>query len=193
MLLALCNMNLVIFGGIIAYAEGKWSHKSMGLKSIPFKNHGGMWADFFLLTPVAYLIAPFVLSWTGTQIAISLAISSVISIIAHIAWTKLQPIPGHIIDPQAKGWRKLTLLGGWYHMAYMTVALAMIMMFYLCSPGAPRFWVSVFLSILIPVGSVGVGYYIDKVLGKGFKIDKVGWTLSIVMWIVIWTIGYPQP
>lgn len=187
--LALCNIALCAIGCAIAYREGRLTHEQLGPDSIPYINHGGMWADWILVTAVAYLAWPYAKDWSTNQIVLCLSASLAVSIIAHLAWASMQTIPGHIIEPSGSDLGKLPI-GGWYHLFYMTVSLALVLLFYLCSPGAPLLTVSVLLTIFVVPAVLQPGWYSAKVDAGVGKIDAAGWSISITMWATIWLVGY---
>ncbi len=186
MLFALLNLALCAIGYAIAYREERWSHGQMGPRSLPYLKHGGMWADWFLLTPIAYIVQDSILqSWTPEKLTISFVSATVVSIIAHIFWAWLQPIPGHIVDPR----QHRLPVGGYYHMAYTAIALGLILQFYLFTPEADKLAVSILLTVWVVPSTIQPGWYVAKVTtGKG-KIDGTSWTASTILWVVIW-IGY---
>lgn len=189
MTLALLNLVLCALGYAIAYRENRLTHGQLGPDSIPYINHGGMWADAMLITIVAYLAWPYAKSWSTNEVVICLSASLAISMIAHVAWASMQTIPGHIIEPSGSDLGKLPI-GGWYHMFYMTVSLALVLLFYLCSPGAPRLAVSILLSILVIPAVMQPGWYSAKIVDGIGRVDAAGWTISICMWATIWLVGY---
>lgn len=192
MTLALLNLALVIIGYAIAYREGRWNHEQLGNKSIPYLNHGGMWADLIILTIVAGYIDPYKYVWTQDQILTCLSISLAISIIAHIIWSKHQTIPGHIIEPSKKGLLKMPW-GGWYHLVYMTIALATVLLFYIYTPEAPKHHVSVWLSAFVIPTTIFVGGYIWKKSHPMRHYNPRGDIIIIIIfWAIIWLVGYTE-
>ena len=92
MLFALCNLVLCALDYGIAYRENRFTHEQLGPNSIPYVWHCGMWADWIIITAVAYLAYPYSKDWSSQTIIKCLLISGSISIIAHIAWANMQTL-----------------------------------------------------------------------------------------------------
>jgi len=183
---AILNACIVLFSGLVAYWEGRLTHKQLGEKSIPWLWHGGVWADLLLLTPVIYYISPFFQEWEMNQVVMYGLISIGVTAICHLLYAKTQPIAGHIVEPKGLGFGKLPI-GGWYHFAYATVILAVVALFYL-QPGTekPTMAVSILLTAYTLVSVIQPGWYTHKIVdGKGY-LDLQGFLVSALLVGAIW-------
>ena len=192
MLLAVVNLFLVLVSAVIANGEGRLNHAQLGEKSLPWLNHGGMYADLICITALCYFASPYVRVWTGYQIALYAAIGIFISGVAHIFYYYAQPIPGHIIDPRFTGLARLPW-GGWYHALYFAWALTTILLFFLATPGAPRLGACIAMTLFVPLAIWQPGWYNAKIFAGTGVIDAAGWIQAIVIWFIIWGVGYTRP
>jgi len=192
MLLAVVNVFLVLLSAVIANGEGGLSHAQLGVKSLPWLNHGGTYADLICITALCYFASPYVRAWTGYQIAFYAAIGIFISGLAHVEYYYMQPIPGHIIDPRYAGLARLPL-GGWYHSLYFAWTLTIILLFFLATPGAPRLGACIAMTLFVPLAIWQPGWYNAKIVTGTGIIDVAGWIQAVVIWFIIWGVGYTQP
>lgn len=195
MFLAMENVFIVLVGGFIAYEEGRFNHTQLGPRSLPWLNHGGMYADLICITALCYFASPYLTESTSHPIvwyAVSAVCAFIISCLVHVAYYYIQPIPGHIIDPRYYGWARLGW-GGWYHVFYFWWALTIILLFFLASPGAPRLGACIALTLFVPLAIWQPGWYNAKVVNGAGVIDAAGWIQAIVIWFLIWGVGYTRP
>lgn len=186
------NFGLVLVGAVIASSEDRFNRWQMGGHAIPWTAHGGSWADLIIVSLIMGLAMPYWRQWQQEAILTYGIISLVIGLICHIAWSVMQPIPGHIVDPRLSSYLKLPV-SGWYHFAYMTFTLAVILLFYLATPHAPRLAVSILLTIFVVPAILQPGWYVSKVVTGTGRVDAAGWITTVVMWALIWGLGYTRP
>lgn len=191
-MLALVNVFLVFISAVIARIEGRFDHYDMGPKSLPWVAHGGNWADLVLITILCYIANPHTRTWTPGQMAIAVVVGIIVSIGMHVAYYFMQPIPGHIIDTHYKGLARFGL-GGLYHCFYTVWAFAIIFLFFVFTPGAPRLGACIVMTLFVPLAIWEPGWYNAKMInGKGI-IDAAGWIQAIIIWAIIWGVGYTRP
>lgn len=193
-MLALCNLALCAIALVIAYCEKKMTHEQMGLESIPYLWHGGIWADWLIITAVCYLASPYIGRWTGHDILVCMTVSVLLSAVIHMAYCYLQPIPGHIVNPHNGSGLARLLAGGWFHALYFVLVLSIILLFYLYTPGVPRLGMSILLTLFVPLAVWQPGWHIAKVMSvtSTGRIDAAGWAKAIAIWGIVWIVGYDR-
>lgn len=186
------TMLIVVLEGLSSYfidrnffpsqVKARW-----GQNGIAFVAHGGMWGDLILLPAIfAIVITRHSASWSATQIAVMLAIGVTVTAANHYVLITTQSIP----DPL--GWKK-----EWFsipialHFFYMTAYVALIGLFYFCSPGVSVLEVAV-VSILLGI-HVAFGTHIPLGLANlWFKwpwcpttfLHAGAWNMNIVIWLL---------
>jgi hypothetical protein len=191
-MLALCNLALCAIALVIAYGEGRMTHGQLGPFSIPYIWHGGIWADWTVITAVCYIAGQYANRWTSHDILVCVTVSAVLSAIMHVAYCYVCPIAGHLVDPRlGTGLARLTW-GGWYHALYFVGVLSVILLFYLYTPDAPRLAMSLALTAFVPLAVWQPGWYTAKVMSltNTGHIDAAGWVQAIAIWAVVWIVGY---
>lgn len=120
---------------------------------LPFVAHGGMWSDATLLAGLlAAIMVNYARQWTIRQWAVALALASVISAVMHWGLYIHGPLP----EAHVRG--GATTIAGWIHLAYMTLGLAVVILFYLCTNGLNAAFVT-FVSILLVTHTI-IGVHI---------------------------------
>ncbi|MDD2807549.1 MAG: hypothetical protein PHW95_03465 [Patescibacteria group bacterium] len=190
--LAPLNFIAIAIGMWIAIAEKRFDHAGLGGRSMPWLNHGGNYADLFLITMICRFAQPYVGQWSTKTIVLCATIGVGVSALAHMVYATTMPIPGHIIDPRYKGLKRITW-GGWYHAAYFAWTVTIILLFFLSSPGAPRLYACLALTAFVPLAIIQPGWEIHRVLEGHGRIDRLGWIQAITAWALIWSVGYTQP
>lgn len=188
-MLALLNLVFCTAALLIAYGEGRLTHRQLGNFSIPYVWHGGVWADWTIITAVCYIAGRYANYWNGHDIMVCIAVSAVLSAAMHLAYCHMQPILGHIVDPRFKGLASLTI-GGWLHAVYFIWIFSIILLFYLYTPGAPRLAMSLALTAFVPLAVMQPGWYTAKIVYDTGRLDAAGWVQTIMIWGVVWIVGY---
>lgn len=181
----LVNAILVLFEGIIAMHEGYMSHTQMGEKSLPWLNHGGSWADLIIISIVIAMIIPYRLRWKRRDIILCGILSAIITIACHVWWAISMPISSHIINISGQWFSKLTI-GGYYHLVYMWIVLAIIILYYFATPSAPKKAVSIWLGIYVVPAIIQPSYYIYEITGVD---NLLTWPTAVIVWILIILVG----
>ena len=171
---------------LFASCQGRLSAKQMaksGLKpGFPATKHGAaIFGDPVLMTIVMGFIAYYMGCWFSRQIIESLLTGLVISSFHHLFKVKIKPveITGHLYEPG-----RMTGVG-WLHFAYMSLAIAGLMLFYCFTQ--PQRWhlmvVTICLTIFVPISIVQPSkhYYFD---GKTPLGAKLAWFFTPVIWLL---------
>jgi len=192
MFYALLNVLLVMIGAMIAFVEERFSHDQMGVKALPWINHGASWADLILISIIVALVMPYHEQWQASSIILYGSICGAIAVAFHVLWALTMPVPSYIVEPSASGFARLPV-GGYYHLFYMWAVLTIIVLFYFATPGVPRLWVSILLTIYLPLAVMQPGYYIYKITEGAGRVDLPARIISIALWAFIWGVGYQRP
>lgn len=125
---------LILLQGIAAYRDGFFTHRQM--KSVhhidkkhgdSFLDHGGMWSDIFIVSPlVAYIINKYVFAYDSR-------LSLGVLFIAFVLWTVLALVvyaPSGMKRPEAYTRNGRVTDAGWAHVLYVAVATWIITMAY---------------------------------------------------------------
>jgi len=186
----ICNVLAVLIGSLIALFEGRFDHAQMGPKALPWLNHGGTWADLVLVSIIMALVMSYWSQWKSEDIVKYGIICGLISVAFHLMWAKTMPIASHIVEPKVFS----QPVGFYYHLLYTWVVLTPIVLFYFATPpGASKFWVSLLLTIYLPVAVMQPGWYVNKVVHGQGKIDLMAWAVTGVVLVLIWGVGYRRP
>jgi hypothetical protein len=183
---------MVIFEGFLAWLDGLLTKKQSRVrynwakgfaKVAVFMEHGGMWGDFFLVSPISsWMWTYYRNQWTGNAVGKSFLIALAIGLGMLVMWVKGSK---HLIEPFAR-FGKVTF-NGVVHFLYMVIHLTIIFLFFFHTPKVdPHFvWVAVVgLGIHIaigllqpewntyrrinPVNLVIVGVAVSLLIGKGW-------------------------
>lgn len=186
MSLALFNVIFVLLGAVIAFFEERfWDSQFESPRCMSWVQHGGMWADLLIISAIAWIVSPYLSDVTSRIMVLSIIAGIVASFLMHMMYIKWVTFQTHMIDPtKPYGFRRLTW-GGWYHMCYMAVVIAIIVMYFV-GTDANKFWVSVLLSVFIIPAVLQPGWYAHRLLeGRGY-VDANGWVQAIALLVVIW-------
>jgi hypothetical protein len=189
-MLALFNLTLCALAYGIAYREDRMTRGQIGPSSIPYIYHGGVWADWTIVTAVCYLASPYLGCWSGEQVRNCMIASAVLSTIMHVTYCYVCPINGHLVDPRYRIRLARLTWGGWLHALYFVYVLSVILLFYLYTPGAPRLWASVLLTAFVPLAVWQPGWYAAKIIHRQGRIDTAGWIQAVIILAILWLGGY---
>jgi hypothetical protein len=126
----------VIAQGVASYADGFFSQRQMlqkGIVGYSFVQHGGMWADFFLLSSmIALLVSCYDLHYFSKWSLTILFLAVIIPLIAGIFYRQM----GSVI-PEAHTHNGITTIAGRIHGVYAVLAIWVIILF-VFTPVSPR-------------------------------------------------------
>jgi len=121
---------LIFLQGFAAFLDGYLSPLQMleeGHQGYAFLQHGGMWADFFLITPlVAYLLGKYHFQHHPMMVlilAVAIAVWSALAIFVYA--------PAGKKNPEAHAHGGAVTIAGWEHVLYAAIATWIIAMAYL--------------------------------------------------------------
>lgn len=128
------SMLMVVLEGLLSYRDMFFSTAQMERRGYavgtPFLKHGGMWADFFLISPlVAYIVGHYRHDWTYKPVVIALVVGYAISSVMHVTYKR-----GGIRVPNWAAHGGELTMAGVMHAAYMGWVLAILLAFYFATP-----------------------------------------------------------
>jgi len=175
----------VIIQGVCAYFDGYFSQaqifKIHGIKNAyAFIEHGGMWADVFLISPVvAYIICTYRLPYLLKPGIFILFSAFVISLVGGVIYQEMGKI-----YPEAHTHFGHTPLIGWIHGVFAVAAIWICSMFYLTHiTPKPRF-------DMIAISIVLTAFFILGVMkfNPDWRWSKIAITQVSVLTILLWVI-----
>ncbi len=185
---------LIIAQGVMAYIDGFCTHAQvLRVRKIygfgySFIEHGGMWSDFFMISPLtAYIVSKYAFAYNSNLSLLLLfgifALWSLLSIFVYAPYGAENP------EAHAHGGRVTT--AGWIHVIYATISTWIIAMIYI--PSMTLSVVSnedlVITSLILSIWAyMGVKKFSDNwTFDNGAKIQVI--VEVIVIWfITIWLI-----
>jgi hypothetical protein len=122
---------LVAIQGICAYLDGYFTQAQMQAHGVwngySFLEHGGMWADVFVISPlVAHITGKYRLSYFSLKGLAILALAIALAIAGGIAYNKIG-----LSIPVAHSHDGRTTPAGWIHGIFMVLGFWIVGMFYL--------------------------------------------------------------
>jgi hypothetical protein len=153
------GITLVCLQGVCAYIDGYFTQTQ--IRSIhnirnaySFMEHGGMWADAFIVSPiVAYIISTYRLLYISKIGILIFIIAVIISLVALHMYQEMGKT-----FPEAHTHFGHTPLAGWIHGLYAVAVIWICSMFYLThvepQPGMDMIAVSIGLTALIILGVI---------------------------------------
>jgi len=174
--------------GLLSWKDGIFNHAQMlarygSSRGLPFINHGGMWGDALIVSPViATLISRYADHWSTTLIFWCAVIGVLVSMGMHNLYSgsALQnAFPDCLVLPQ--GVRP----GGVLHVGYFAAVFAVLLLFFFCTPD------------VIPLDAVVVSIAFSAHMGLGVIQpalhvgDKSIWSPDVigvagVVWFLLW-------
>ncbi len=194
-LVLVCMEFLVLAQGFLAGINGFLTPKDMreerGIRiGLPFLGHGGMYGDFFIVTPIiCCLISRYAQVFTegkfpGTNPFLGAAlIALVVTIVANAVWVLNSKEPGGSGVHADSG--RLTA-AGMFHAIYMVIALPVLICYYFHVPNSNiPVWEVVTISIALAFHSF-IGFW--HPWPKVFKSKWWGGSLWSGTWetVIIW-------
>ncbi len=149
---------LIAIQGLAAWLDGYFSPLQMleeGHQGYAFLQHGGMWADFFLITPlVAYLVGKYHFQYQPMMVlvfAVSMAVWLALAIFVYAPMGKIIP------EAHANG--GAVTIAGWIHILYAGVATGIVAMVYLpryATPAVSGADIIIVSAVLLPWIVLGI-------------------------------------
>lgn len=179
----LAGLALVLVQALLAYRDGYFSQKQLrakGLHAGSFSEHGGMWADVFIISPtVAFILSRYHLPYRSFGgMALLVAMASVTGLLLWQYQNAGRESPGvHARDGR-------TTLAGWVHGAYALLALWVLGMFYLLplQPHASTKHILAVTCALTPF------FYLGAVT-QGWQLARKDYPQVIVLTIGVWVMA----
>ncbi|MDP3956845.1 MAG: hypothetical protein Q8P97_02515 [bacterium] len=175
---------LVVVQGVASYFDGFLTQsqlRSRGIRGWSFMQHGGMWADVFVISPiVAYTVGRYRLEFFSKWGLVILGFSVVLSLAAGYMYQQ-----GGIRTPEAHTHHGVTTVAGWIHGLFAVAAIWVCGMVYLnlTSPPMSRTDLVVISVLLTPFFYLGVAKFSEHWVFK--PQDKVQVAVSIAaVWVV---------
>lgn len=168
---------LIFLQALFSNFEGYFSQRQMSLRGhvgYSFLQHGGMWADIFIVTPlVAYLIAKYQFAYFSPS-------SIEIATVALVVWTVLAVFvfaPAVKRFPEAHAHGGQVTMAGWIHVVYATLMVWIIAMVYipnLATPMVSKSDITIVSILLIPWAITGVMKFTQR-----WKFDIFATTIVV--------------
>lgn len=129
---------LVLIQGLSSFLDGFITQSQMidrgVMNGYSFMEHGGMWADFLIITPtVAFIVNEYQLPYASTRSMVILAVATVGLVLAAYQWQQLAAF-----TPEAHAHNGYTTVAGYIHLIYAIISMWIIVLF-LISP----YWLNV--------------------------------------------------
>lgn len=179
------GVGMVLLQGICSYTDGYFTEGQMfrrhGIENgWSFMQHGGMWSDVFIITPVvAFVLAKYDLHFTSPSSLGLLGISVVITLLMLHVYSQ-----GGLKNPEAHTHQGTTTAAGWIHAVFAIVAMWIIIRFY-ATPLSPMPNVQDILIVscaLTPFFLLGVVKFTNRwTFESGAMIQVL--VLTAVVWI----------
>src|SRR4051812_22256903 len=120
---------VVIVEGVISWATGWLTQSQLRAREVTgysFMEHGGMWADVFIVSPlVAYIMSKYQLAYFSKRGWVILALATLVSFVAGYAYQKLLVVPEVFVHDGK------TSVVGWIHGLFAISAIWIIVLFYI--------------------------------------------------------------
>jgi hypothetical protein len=144
--------------------------------------HGGMWADVFVISPiVAYVVSKYQIDYFSKWGLVVLAFAIVISLAALYAYQK-----GGITTPEAHTHDDTTTIAGWIHAVFAVAAIWICAMVYLnltTTPMSQRDIIVVSV-LLTPFFFLGIAKFSERWVFS----STAKWQVAIEV-VVLWAIA----
>ena len=165
------GIGFVALQGVCAYIDGYFTREQMLRlhelkKGNSFLQHGGMWSDVFVISPlVAYITSKDHLDYLSLR-------SEIFLLVTMGFWWMAAKYFRSLPLPEAHNHNGQTTLAGWIHLGFGVVVMWMLSMFYFSHP--PMHDLVVVSSFLTPFFFLGI-----------YKIDKDWRWNPVAVWVVI--------
>lgn len=155
---------LVVVQGVSSWFDGYLTQAQMHSSRIrngwSFMEHGGIWADMFVISPIAaYAVSRYQLAYFSRPGLVILAASVVLSLAAGYMYQQ-----GGITTPEAHTHHGVTTVAGWIHSLFVVAAIWVCGMVYLnlTSPPMSKPDIIVISVLLTPFFFLGVAKFSDR-------------------------------
>jgi len=139
----------------------------LGKKGIPFLCHEGMWGDFFLISPlVAVIFSHYCIFWSFGRILSAVILGTIVSCGMHISYQTIPWAEAHVQDG------KLTVAGKILSV-YMTIAIAVFILFYFATPNVDHRLLWIVSALLIVHTILGTHVVLGIVKPKWYPGDPL--------------------
>lgn len=193
-IVTVAGWGLIVLQGFAAYKDGFFSAEQLrGMLWLPhykggpyaFTEHGGMWIDFFVMTPLlAFVIATYRLPYFSLWGLVELAIAVAITVALVKMWQGFGHFypEAHAHDPRGP-YDPALPIAGWVHGFYMAIVIWICVMYYTVAdprPGFDMMLVSLGLNAVLTLGVMkfNPGWHWDK--GAVMQVAS----LCVVVWAV---------
>ena len=176
---------IIVLAGIFAWLDNhllpsQKPRRTVGKRIVLFTfiEHGGMWSDFFIVSPtVATILYFYAEEWDLIPLLCTATIAIFITVVMLHVWK----IKGKGISDSLVHSGRVTK-AGWVHAIYMIVALTVYGMFFLFTKNVPD-------SLMLQIGfAVGVHVFISAVQPSIYtrgKIDLFAVFMIVLVWITL--------
>ena len=157
-IILIIGITLVFLQGFFSFRDGYLTqmqmHKNGVYGGYSFMEHGGMWADVFIISPIiAYLTSNYSFNYTALSSIIIFSVVFIITLVAGKAYSKkATTVPeAHVHNGEAT-------IAGWIHGIYALIGLYYIITFYFTDNFSPRagnvsiIIIAMFLCVFFPLG-----------------------------------------
>jgi hypothetical protein len=172
----------------VARKEGTFSPQSV---TLGFAKHGGMWGDLVILPVVNGLIVPYLLRLTAKRAlaaSVLLTMATAFTLCAHWYWAhagKTQGITDFVFPSHNSVWYNDLSASGYLHVIYMSLELALILIYLLIPlPPGRVLWITGLLTLHLVFGQVQPAWYATH------KIWTAGTMVPIISTVLLtWLTG----
>jgi len=163
---------VVVIEGILSWRYGLFTQAQADRmlpedqEVLPFMNHGGMWGDFFIISPlIAWIIPAFSRKWGEGEMVICFIVALLIGAGMFKMWT----------DGSREAWDPFGQDGratanGWIHFGYMVFCLTVVLLFYFGTAGTTgveRGIVTLALFVHVVIGVLQPEFYVWGEIARG--------------------------
>lgn len=183
---------LVIGGAFAAYWDRFFFVSQMKTRGFaqgfPFIIHGGMWSDFFVISPlIAFLTYSYASQWSVSAWTMAALTGSVVSLLLHFLVYLRGELPG------SHGYNGKTTVAGWLHIVYTALALTVVILFLFATNGISNV-------VLVATSAILILHPLTPLMGQALA-NKFGpewfpqnpfrepgiWVALVVIWaFVVW-------
>ncbi len=188
-IVCLISMAWVIISAIISVAENTFTKslmlqagiiKKIDDKCLPFYAHGGMWADFFLMSAMLGMMWTYHEQWDHIRWIVCGAISTAASIGMHVQYRKG--------DPCSTNYGGKIIIAGYLHMIYFAVAMTIMLLTLFCTSGMSLVHIiaiSAMLAVFFPLGMLQPAIYVHGKFDGQAKFQFYGAIIGLFIGLVL--------